>query len=224
MPNEPNALSKATAIKATDRLLLQNQAWAQQERARDPGFFDRLLETQTPTHLWIGCSDSRVAAETVTGAKPGQIFVQRNIANLVVPTDMNLASVLQYAVDVLKVEHVIVCGHHGCGGVKAAMGDDDFGMLNGWLRNIKDIYERSTDELSHIGDKRQREDRMCELNAIAQVHNLMRTSTIQKAWAERRAPWLHAWVYGLSDGILQELLSVAPGTPIDAPYRFSFSK
>ncbi len=224
MTNETATPAKAEPIKATDRLLLQNQAWAQQQHARDPAFFDRLAEAQNPTHLWIGCSDSRVAAETVTGAKPGQIFVQRNIANLVVPTDMNLASVLQYAVDVLKVDHVIVCGHHGCGGIKAAMGDSDFGMLNGWLRNIKDVYERSTDELSRIAGARDREDRMCELNAIAQVHNLMRSSTIQKAWAERRAPWLHAWVYDLGDGLLHELLSVAPGTPIEAPYSFTFAK
>lgn len=207
---------------ATERLLLQNRAWAAQMRAKDPEFFDRLVQTQTPEFLWIGCSDSRVPADAITGTRPGMIFVHRNIANLVVHTDLNLASVLTYAVDVLKVNHVIVCGHHGCGGVRAAMTSKDFGLLNKWLRNIKDVHGQHADELEAISDPRQREDRLIELNTVAQVNNLMKTSTIQRAWRERGGPWLHAWVYDLGDGILHEHKAVAPGTPVPAPFRYEF--
>ncbi len=204
-----------------DRLLLQNKAWAAQSRAKDPEFFSRLATTQSPKFLWIGCSDSRVPADAITGTRPGMLFVHRNIANLVVHTDVNLSCVLQYAVEVLKVEHIIVCGHHGCGGVRAAMTNKDFGLLNKWLRNIKEVYAQHHTELVAIDDPRKREDRLVELSVIAQVQNLVRTSTVQRAWRERQGPWLHAWVYDLSDGIVHELDAVAPNTPVSAPFAFA---
>jgi carbonic anhydrase len=203
-----------------DILLLQNKAWSAQVRAKDPTFFELLSKSQSPKFLWIGCSDSRVPADAITGTRPGQIFVHRNIANLVVHSDLNLACVIQYAVEVLEVEHIIVCGHHGCGGVRAAMTPKDFGMLNKWLRNIKDVYSDNLDELTAIEDPRKREDRLVELTVIRQTYNLMKMSTIQQAWKKRGGPWLHAWVYDLSDGILHELKNVAPGTPVPAPFLY----
>lgn len=206
--------------KNSDLLLLQNKAWSAQMRAEDPSFFEGLSKSQSPKFLWIGCSDSRVPADAITGTRPGQIFVHRNIANLVVHSDLNLACVIQYAVDVLEVEHIIVCGHHGCGGVRAAMTSKDLGMLNKWLRNIKDVYSDNLAELSAIDDPRQREDRLIELTVIRQTYNLMKMSTIQQAWKKRGGPWLHAWVYDLSDGILHELNNIAPGTPVPAPFSY----
>ena len=188
--------------KNADMLLLQNKAWSAQMRAKDPSFFELLSQSQSPKFLWIGCSDSRVPADAITGTRPGQIFVHRNIANLVVHSDLNLACVIQYAVEVLEVEHIIVCGHHGCGGVRAAMTSNDFGML------------------SAIDDPHKREDRLVELTVIRQAYNLMKMSTIQRAWKNRGGPWLHAWVYDLSDGILHELNNVAPGTPVPAPFCY----
>src|SRR5690606_6111060 len=205
------------------RLLLQNKAWAQLKNTQDPEFFKRLAQNQSPRFLWIGCSDSRVPADAITGTQPGEIFVHRNIANVVVHTDLNLLSVLAYAVNVLKVQHVIVCGHHGCGGVRAAMSDQDFGLLNEWLRNIKDVCANHQDELNAIEDAVQREDRMVELNVISQVMNLAKTAIIQRAWEERNAPHLHAWVYDLGDGILHELKTLSPGTDLGALYRFDFA-
>lgn len=202
------------------RLLLQNKAWSQLKQQQDPGFFQRLAVTQSPRFLWVGCSDSRVPADAITGTQPGEIFVHRNIANMVVHTDFNLLSVLAYAVDVLKVEHVIVCGHHGCGGVRAAMTDKDFGFLNEWLRNIKEVYAEHYDEVNAITDSVRREDRMVELNVIRQVMNLAKTSIIQKAWQEGRGPVLHAWVYDLGDGILHELKTVSSTEELPAPFRF----
>lgn len=206
------------------RLLLQNKAWSQLKSMQDPEFFSRLANSQSPRFLWIGCSDSRVPADAITGTQPGEIFVHRNIANVVVHTDLNLLSVLAYAVNVLKVDHVIVCGHHGCGGVRAAMTDQDFGLLNEWLRNIKDVYSAHKDEVDAIQDTVQREDHMVELNVTSQVLNLAKTAIIQRAWQERGGPHLHAWVYDLSDGILNELKTVSPGTDIGAPYQFKFNK
>ncbi len=206
--------------KNADMLLLQNKAWSAQMRAKDPSFFELLSQSQSPKFLWIGCSDSRVPADAITGTRPGQIFVHRNIANLVVHSDLNLACVIQYAVEVLEVEHIIVCGHHGCGGVRAAMTSNDFGMLNKWLRNIKDVYSDNLAELSAIDDPHKREDRLVELTVIRQAYNLMKMSTIQRAWKNRGGPWLHAWVYDLSDGILHELNNVAPGTPVPAPFCY----
>ncbi|MFM7142240.1 MAG: carbonate dehydratase [Alphaproteobacteria bacterium] len=204
--------------KPSDLLLLKNRAWAEEMKARDAGFFGRLAETQAPKFLWIGCADSRVPADAITGTRPGEIFVHRNIANMVVHTDLNMLSVLSYAVNVLEVGHVIVCGHHGCGGVRAAMGTKDLGLINKWLRNIKDVCAAHRDELAAIADPQAREDRLVELNVTAQVHNLMKTTIIQRAWKRRNGPWLHAWVYDLGDGILQELEAIAPGTPLEYPF------
>ncbi len=206
------------------KLLLQNKAWAELQRIQDPEFFDRNANTQSPRYLWIGCSDSRVPAETVTGTQAGEIFVHRNVANVVVHTDLNLLSVLEYGVKVLEVEHIIVCGHHGCGGVRAAMTHTDFGLLNKWLRNIKDVYAAHLDEVRAIEDERERENRLVELNVVAQLANLTKTSIVQHAWEKRQAPWLHAWVYDIRNGALNELSSVAPGSDIPEAFRFDFVK
>ena len=201
-------------MKSYERLLLENKAWAVEQVGRDPEFFSRLANIQTPEFLWIGCSDSRVPANEITNTAPGEIFVHRNIANLVVNTDLNLLSVLQYAVEVLKVKHVIVCGHYGCGGVKAAMTDNDLGLMNKWLQNIKDTQHIHRDELDAIEDINQRTDRLTELNVEEQIMSLSKTSIIQQAWQKENRPVLHGWIYRLSDGILQEVLKKLPGSGI----------
>ena len=160
----------------------------------DPNYFSRLSNLQTPEFLWIGCSDSRVPANEITGTEPGEIFVQRNIANMVIHTDLNLLSVLQYAVEVLEVKHIIVCGHYGCGGVKAAMGNHSLGIINKWLRNIKDVYRIHQDELEAITDEGDRVNRLVELNVQEQVMNLAKTSIIQSAWKHKKQPDIHGWV------------------------------
>jgi len=206
------------------KLLQQNKAWAQLMVNKDKEYFTRLVNIQTPKFLWIGCSDSRVPANEITGTQPGEIFVHRNVANLVVHTDLNLLSVLQYAVEVLKVEHIIVCGHYGCGGVKAAMGHKELGIINKWLRNIKDVYRHHEDELLAISDEGQRVDRLVELNVQEQVLNLAKTSIIQKAWVRTSMPTLHGCVYRLSDGILHDILSMPPGSVIDDIYRYDLEE
>jgi len=204
-----------------EKLLLENKAWAQEKIADDPEYFDRLAHIQTPQFLWIGCSDSRVPANEITGTQPGEIFVHRNIANMVVNTDTNLLSVLEYAVVHLKVKHVIVCGHYGCGGIKASMSNHDFKqVLNMWLRNIKDVYRLHRPELDNIKDEEQRADRLCELNVKEQVMNLAKTSIIQRAWAHEQRPHLHGWVYGLKDGIINPVFEMEPGTHIDPVYEY----
>lgn len=203
-----------------EKLLLENKAWAKERVSDDPEYFSRLAHIQTPEFLWIGCSDSRVPANEITGTQPGEIFVHRNIANMVVHTDLNLLSVLEYAVVYLKVKHVIVCGHYGCGGVKAAMNHHSYGIINKWLRNIKDVYRIHRDELSLITDMDTRADRLVELNVQEQVLNLAKTSIIQKAWKEEQRPHLHGWVYGLADGIIKPLCEVPAGTHIDELYEF----
>jgi len=204
-----------------EKLLLENKAWAQEKIADDPEYFDRLAHIQTPQFLWIGCSDSRVPANEITGTQPGEIFVHRNIANMVVNTDTNLLSVLEYAVVHLKVKHVIVCGHYGCGGIKASMSNHDFKqVLNMWLRNIKDAYRLHRPELDNIKDEEQRADRLCELNVKEQVMNLAKTSIIQRAWAHEQRPHLHGWVYGLKDGIINPVFEMEPGTHIDPVYEY----
>lgn len=198
-----------------ERLLLENRAWAKEKREEDPDFFQRLLKVQTPEILWIGCSDSRVPPDQITQTQPGEIFIHRNVANLVIHTDLNLLSVLQYAVEVLKVKHIIVCGHYGCGGVKAAMGRSSFGIINKWLRHIKDVYRFHLDELDEIKDESARLNRLIELNIIEQVHNLAKTSIVQHAWKEFNAPHIHGWVYDLADGIIRPLFDIAPGTHLE---------
>jgi carbonic anhydrase len=204
-----------------EKLLLENKAWSSEIKADDPEYFERLSHLQTPEFLWIGCSDSRVPADRITGTQPGEIFVHRNIANLVIHTDVNLLSVLDFAVNHLKVNHVIVCGHYGCGGVKAAMTNHDFKyVLNMWLRNIKDVYRLYTKELDAIPDMDKRTDRLVELNVKEQVLHLAKTSIIQRAWKNDRRPQLHGWVYGLRDGLIKPILDMDAGTAIDPLYQY----
>ena len=208
-------------MKIYERLLLENKAWAKEMVTKDPGFFDRLAHLQTPEFLWIGCSDSRVPANEITNTQPGEIFVHRNIANMVVNTDVNLLSVLDYAVNHLKVKHVIVCGHYGCGGVKAAMTNLDFkAVLNMWLRNIKDVIRIHKAELDKIKNEDERTDRLIELNVQEQVLNLAKTSIIQRAWKNENRPHLHGWVYGLKDGIIKPVFEMNAKTPIDSIYEY----
>ena len=207
-------------MKPYELLLKGNKEWAKRQLEVDPGYFDRLLHLQTPEFLWIGCSDSRVPANQITGTDPGEIFVHRNIANLVINTDVNVLSVLDYAVNHLKVQHVIVCGHYGCGGIKAAMTKTDYKpVLNMWLRNIKDVYRLYKDELDRISENR-RWDKLVELNVQEQVYNLAKTSIIQRAWSEEQRPDLHGWVYGLKDGIIKPVYEMKAGTHIDALYEY----
>ncbi len=208
-------------MKLAERLLLENKAWAAERVDEDPEFFSRLEKIQTPEFLWIGCSDSRVPANQITGTLPGELFVHRNVANLVVNTDVNLLSVLDYAVNQLKVKAVIVCGHYGCGGVKAAMTNHDFKLiLNMWLRNIKDVYRLHRKELDGIQEEQQRVDRLVELNVIEQLKNLAKTSIVQRAWKEGNRPALHGWAYRLSDGIIKPLLKISPGSELDPLYEY----
>ncbi len=202
-------------------LLDDNKAWALNKVKTEPDFFKKLESLQTPEFLWIGCSDSRVPANEITNTQPGEIFVHRNVANLVVNTDVNLLAVLDYAVNHLKVKHVIVCGHYGCGGVKAATTNTDFKqVLNMWLRNIKDIYRIHRDELEMITDEGKRVDRLVELNVQEQIFNLAKTSIIQRAWKEDNRPDLHGWVYGLKDGIINPVFEMKAGTHIDPLYEY----
>ncbi|QOI98124.1 MAG: carbonate dehydratase [Flammeovirgaceae bacterium] len=186
-------------------LLEGNRIWVANQLKEDPNYFKDLAKGQSPQVLWIGCSDSRVPANQITNTKPGEIFVHRNIANMVVHTDMNMLSVLDYAVNVLKVRHVIVCGHYGCGGVKAAMGSQQFGLIDNWLRNIKDVYRLHKDELDAIKDENVKFDRLVELNVIEQVLDLSKTSIIQNAWKTRNQPIVHGWVYSIETGIIKDL-------------------
>ncbi len=207
-------------MKAYEKLLLENKAWAAEKVGDDPDFFNRLANIQTPDFLWIGCSDSRVPANEITGTQPGEIFVHRNVANMVVHTDLNLLTVLEYAVHHLKVKHVIVCGHYGCGGVKASMTQHNFGIINKWLRNIKDVYRIHRDEIDRIKEEEGRVNRMVELNVQEQVMNLAKTSIIQKAWKQNQYPHLHGWVYGLKDGLIKPIFEMPAGTHIDPLYEF----
>lgn len=186
-------------------LLSGNKRWVQEKLKKDPQFFERLAKGQNPQVLWIGCSDSRVPANEITGTNPGDVFVHRNIANVVVHSDMNLLSVLDYAVNILKVKHVIVCGHYGCGGVKAAMTNEQYGLVDNWLRHIKDVYRLHHDELENIADEEKRLNRFVELNVVEQVFDLSKTSIIQNAWRNTELPMLHGWVYDLKTGIIQDL-------------------
>lgn len=204
------------------RLLLQNKAWARERIEKDPQFFERLVHLQTPHFLWIGCSDSRVPANEITNTQPGEIFVHRNVANLVINTDLNMLSVLKYAVEVLKVKHIIVTGHYGCGGVKAAMTSKHFGLLNKWLSSIKDVYRLHEKELAAIEDEEAREDRMVELNIIEQVNNLAKTSIVQKAWKRGNAPALHGNSYSLHNGVMNHLITIDSIAQIDPVFHFDF--
>ena len=192
-------------MPALDNLFQNNRAWADRRLAERPDFFERLASQQNPHYLWIGCSDSRVPANEIVGLDPGELFVHRNVANVVVHTDLNCLSVLQFAIDVLKVKHVIVCGHYGCGGIHAAVEKHSHGLIDNWLRHVQDVERDYEDELAMIGDPKAREDRLCELNVAEQVRNISRTTIVQDAWRAGHDVQLHGWIYGLKDGLLTDL-------------------
>ncbi len=209
-------------MKEYKKLLLSNKAWASERLEVDEHYFDDLSKDQNPLFLWIGCADSRVPAEEITHADPGEIFVHRNVANMVVHTDMNLLSVLQYAVEVLKIRHIIVCGHYNCGGVKAAMTNKDFGLINKWLRNIKEVYEKHYDELQAIGDEQSRFNAMVELNVKEQIQNLAKTSIVQKAWKNSQLPHLHGWVFDIHKGEIKEVVNISAGEWESPVFKYEF--
>lgn len=201
-------------------LFENNRAWAEGHRATDPRYFEELAIEQNPTFLWIGCADSRVPANEIVGLPPGELFVHRNVANVVVHTDLNCLSVLQFAVEVLKVPHVIVCGHHGCGGVKAAWQHTPVGLVDNWLRHVEDVAQRHRDDLMALPDEQQQVDRLAELNALEQAVNVSRTTIVQNAWAVGQALTVHGWIYGMKDGLLQDLgFSVAGPEEVEPVYR-----
>ena len=191
-------------MKTLSRLIDNNKAWAKEITDNNPEFFSRLSQQQTPQYLWIGCSDSRVPANQIVNLPPGEVFVHRNIANMVVHTDLNCLSVIQFAVDVLKVKHIIVCGHYGCGGILAAMEDKPHGLIDNWLRHIKDVSRFHQNELSKLSDA-ERHDRLCELNVIEQVFNVCNTSTVQNNWKLNNELTVHGLIYGLHDGLIKDL-------------------
>jgi len=204
------------------QILDNNKNWVASKLAEDENFFNKLADGQKPPLLWIGCADSRVPANEITGTQPGEVFVHRNIANMVLHTDMNMLSVLDYAVNVLEVRHVIVCGHYGCGGVKAAMGNANIGLIDNWIRHIKDVYRFHHEQLDNIADENERFDRFVELNVQEQVMDLAKTSIVQNAWKHGRNLWIHGWVYSIRNGLVKDL-NVNFGSNADLPdvYRLN---
>jgi carbonic anhydrase len=209
-------------MESYQKLLLANKAWVEDKLSVRPDYFERMADDQQPEFLWIGCSDSRVPAEDVTGTEPGELFVHRNVANQVIHTDFNMLSVLQYAVEVLKVKHIIVCGHYGCGGVKNAMSNRHLGLINKWLRNIKDVYRMHKHELDGIPDSNRKFRRLVELNVQEQVWKLAETSFVQHAWRTNHPIHIHGWVYDLHTGYLKDLQQLTPDTQLEDIYRFEF--
>jgi carbonic anhydrase len=211
-------------MRLLNKLFENNRKWAKSMSARNPEFFPNLAKQQSPKHFWIGCSDSRVPANEIVGFEPGQMFVHRNIANLVVHSDMNCLSVLQYAVEILEVEHVIVCGHYGCGGIKAAMAARQLGLLDNWLRHVKDVYDLNREQLEAIYDPQQREDLLCELNVREQVFNVCHTTIIQNAWSAGRSLAVHGWIYQLHTGLLRDLgVCLDSANQLETVYRMQHS-
>ena len=192
-------------MRVLKNLFEQNRKWAEKVKESDPDFFLKLSRQQNPEYLWIGCSDSRVPSNQIVGMLPGEIFVHRNIANLVVPSDLNCLSVIQYAVEVLKIKHIIVCGHYGCGGVKAAMEKDEHGLIDNWLHHIRDVYRAHNAEIDAIDDPSSKLDKMCELNVIEQVANVCNTTIVRNAWKSGQELSVHGWIYSIENGILQDL-------------------
>ncbi|WP_294347289.1 carbonate dehydratase [Prosthecochloris sp.] len=192
-------------MRVLKNLFEQNREWAEKVKESDPDFFMKLSKQQSPEYLWIGCSDSRVPSNQIVGMLPGEIFVHRNIANVVVPSDLNCLSVIQYAVEVLKIKHIIVCGHYGCGGVKAAMENREHGLIDNWLEHIRDVYRTHSEKIDAIDDENKKLDKMCELNVIEQVINVCNTTTVRNAWKSGQELAVHGWIYGIEDGILQDL-------------------
>lgn len=209
--------------KLYKELLANNRKWVAEKLEQDPEFFERLAHGQSPPILWIGCADSRVPANEIIGAQPGEVFVHRNIANMVVNSDMNMLSVLDYAVSVLKIKHVIVCGHYGCGGVAAAMGNQHFGLIDNWVRHIKDVYRLHKEDLDNISDETERFRNFVELNVEEQVYNLAKTSIIQSAWQSGQEVHLHGWVYDVKDGLIIDLeKTIRNNQSLDEFYKFDF--
>ena len=205
------------------KILDNNKKWVENSLASDPNYFEDLAKGQTPPLLWIGCSDSRVPANEIVGAKPGEVFVHRNIANMVIHTDMNMLSVLDYAVNVLKVKHVLVCGHYGCGGIKAAMGNDSIGIIDNWIRHIKDVYRLHDEYLNSITDETQRFNTFVEINVKEQVFDLAKTSIVQAAWKNGQNLTLHGWVYGLNSGFVTDLnVNISSDKDLDEVYQLRF--
>jgi carbonic anhydrase len=209
-------------MRSHEKLLLENKAWAEEVKLREPDYFERLAREQQPEFLWIGCADSRVPADIIVNAEPGLIFAHRNIANQVIATDFNCLSVIQYAVQVLKVKHIIVCGHYNCGGVKAALSHQrsDFTLLNKWLLHVKDVYRLHRRELDAINSFEDKANRLVELNVIEQVNSLSHTSIVQNEWRRSHQPTLHGWVYALDDGLLKQLVTIGPDSKIDRIYEW----
>ena len=202
------------------QLLDNNRSWSESIRSRDPEFFSRLANQQKPEFLWVGCSDSRVPANEVIGLMPGEVFVHRNVANMVVATDMNFLSVLQFAVDVLKVKQIIVCGHYGCGGVRAALGHQELGLIDNWLRAIKALYHQSLEQFTGL-DEEARVDLLCELNVQRQVRNVCHTTIVQNAWKRGQELTVHGWIYGLKDGLVKDLgVSINAAEQLDDTFLY----
>ncbi|HEX8619357.1 MAG TPA: carbonate dehydratase [Thermoanaerobaculia bacterium] len=200
-------------MRLLNDLLENNRAWAAEMTRQDPDFFSRLASRQTPDYLWVGCSDSRVPANQIVGLLPGEMFVHRNVANVVVHTDLNCLSTIQFAVDVLRVSHIIVCGHYGCGGVLAALRGEKFGLVDNWLRHVQDVRRNHQEEIDALSSEQERHNRLCELNVIEQVVNISQTTVVQDAWARGQALAIHGWIYDIRDGLLRDLgLSITAET------------
>lgn len=208
-------------MEAYLKLLKNNKEWAEGQIKDDPEYFQRLVNLQTPEILWIGCSDSRVPADKITGTQPGEIFVHRNISNMVVHTDLNLLSVLQFAVEILKVRHIIVCGHHNCGGVAAAMSNQSYGLMDQWIWNIKDVYRMHREEIDAQPTYAEKHHLLTQLNVKEQVMNLTKTSIIQNAWKHHEIPHLHGWVYDLRDGIINPVFEMPAGSLLDPIFEMN---
>lgn len=211
--------------KFYNQLLENNKAWVKSKIDQDPNFFKKLADGQQPPLLWIGCADSRVPANEIIGAQPGEVFVHRNIANMVVHSDMNMLSVLDYAVNALKVRHIIVCGHYGCGGVKAAMGNFNNGLVDNWIRHIKDVYRLHKAELDAISDDETKFNRFVELNVVEQVYDLAKTNIVQNAWNNNQTLHIHGWVYGIGSGVVKDLgVNISNEKELDEVYQIIFNQ
>lgn len=203
-----------------NNLLQRNRAWANEMLEREPDFFQRLSQQQAPRYLWIGCSDSRVPANQIVGLLPGELFVHRNVANLVVHSDLNCLSVIQFAVEVLAVRHIIVCGHYGCGGVRATLRGERVGLVDNWLRHVRDVRDKCAGQLERFETEEEKQDRLCELNVIEQVAHVVQTTVVQDAWGRDQPLAVHGWIYGLQDGLVRDLgMSVDQPGQIDSLYR-----
>lgn len=204
------------------KLFQNNKDWAKKIKKQNPNFFKTLSKQQSPEYLWIGCSDSRVPANEIVGLLPGEIFVHRNIANVIVHTDLNALSVIQFAVDVLKVKHIIVCGHYGCGGIKAALENKEHGLIDNWLRHIKDVYRYHQNELDKIKTEKEKVNKLCELNVFEQVANVCKTTIVQNAWKDGQELTVHGWIYGIENGLIKDLkISVSNNESLKSIYRMN---